>query len=267
MPQAEEVEEVDPSVLVGTLLDGAPGQEFEIFHWLPDGKKVKTRVWLQMQRGEENTQALIDAQKSAKERGELQGYGDVYRESQAVEILQRAIRRPEKHTRPDGTSFHPHIFTDPYQLRCSMTEPAMAVLLNCYEIVKAKYGATESLEEREAETWIARMSDPLRGPFFLAQLDSRHWPGLISLLAGMLRDLYQRHGLPLPNSDGIWDSDQENSSSDTGTSGELPTASSMDDPDIEIPNDRQLSRDDARTLVHRSTPTDEPPADPDPELK
>lgn len=246
-----EVEEVDASVLVGKLLDGAPGDEFTIRHWTPEGREVKLRLRLQLQRTEENQQAILAAQQSAQERGELKGYGDIYRESQAVELLQRAIRRPEKHERPDGTSFYPHLFTDAYQLRQSLTESTMGVLLNCYEIVKAKYGAIESLEERDAETWIARMSDPLRGPFFLSQLDSRHWPGLISLLAGIARDLCQELGRPLPNSDGIWESDQESSTSDTGDSSKPPSVSSTADPDLEVPTDHIVTRDEAREIASK----------------
>lgn len=244
-----EAKQVDASALVRKLIEGAPSEEFDFVHWDPEGRKQTSRIRVQLLRVEENLQAIHDAQQTAKELGEVGTYGDIYKESQAVELIQRALRQTTKVTSPDGTAYYPCVFTDSRQVRASLTEPAMAVILNCYEIVKAKFGAIESLEEKDAEAWIARLSDPLRGPFFLSQLDSRHWPGLIFLLAGMARSLYESLSLPLPSLDGTSDSQDESSTADTGSSGEQPSASSTADPDLAVPVGKVLTRDEARELV------------------
>jgi hypothetical protein len=244
--------EIQPEELILTLLDGAPTKIWDFTKILPSGERAKTQVRLRVLRVEENLQALQSAQEVAKEKGELGGYGDIYKEAQAYEVLQRALCHVKKRTRPDGTEYYPPIFTDARQLRSSFNESEIAVLLNCYDVTKSIFSALEGLEEREAETWIARLSDPLQGPFFLSQLDSRHWPACIVLLAGIARDLYQRAGLPLPSLQPTSASDPESSTADTGSSTQQPSASPMDDEEVTVTPGELLTKAQARALAAKT---------------
>ncbi len=247
--------EIKAEELILTLLDGAPTKLWKFTKILPSGERVLTTVRLRVLRVEENLQALQSAQEVAKEKGELGGYGDIYKEAQCYEVLQRALCLEEKRTRPDGTSYYPPVFTDSRQLRMSFNESEIAVLLNCYDVTKAEFSALEGLEEREAELWIARLSDPLQGPFFLSQLDSRHWPACIVLLAGIARDLYQRAGLPLPSLEPTSESDPESSTVATGSSASQPSASSTDDEEVTVTPGELLTKEQARALAKKRKKT------------
>lgn len=244
--------EIKAEDLVLSLLDGSPSEVWDFTKILPNGERTKTQVRLRVLRVEENLQAIKSAQDVAKEKGELGGYGDIYKEAQCYEVLQRALCHIAKRTRPDGTEYYPPVFTDARQLRSSFNESEIAVLLNCYDITKAKYSALEGLEEREAELWIARLSDPLQGPFFLSQLDSRHWPGCIALLAGIARDLYQRAGLQLPSLRTTSESEPESSTADTGSSTSQPSASSTDNDEVTVAPGELLTREQARAMAVKS---------------
>jgi hypothetical protein len=244
--------EIKAEDLILTLLDGAPTKVWNFTKILPSGERVLTKVRLRVLRVEENLEAIRDAQTLAKEKGELGGYGDIYKEAQAYEVLQRALCHVEKRRRPDQSEYYPPLFTDSRQLRSSFNESEIAVLLNAYEATKAEYSALEGLEEREAEMWIARLSDPLQGPFHLSQLDSRHWPGCILLLAGMCRDLYQQAGLRLPSLEPTSESVPESSTMDTGSSTEQPSASSTDAEPVAVQAGELLTRDQARALAKKN---------------
>jgi hypothetical protein len=244
----EPTKTLSPTDIVGTLLDGAPGMDWELHRVLPGGEKVRIPYRMQVLRVEETRQALKGAQDEAKARGELKGYGDIYNEAQVDEILVRAMRHPEKRTRDDGTSYYPPVFVDASQLRSSLTEMDMAALLNAYEITKRTFAVVDGLEKHDAESWIARLSDPLKGPFNLSLLDSHHWPSCISLLAGICRDLYQELGRELPNSEPSSAAVPENSTSSTISSGTPPVASTTAC-DLTVPGDKLLNADEARELV------------------
>jgi hypothetical protein len=241
-----EAKEIKPEELIQTLLEGAPSKEFDFVKFQPDGSKTTTKIRMRYLRAEESLKALKAAQDVAKELGELQGYGDIYREAQAYEILRPALCHPEKRTRDDGTSYYPALFTDTRQIRASFNEGEISVLLNCYNITKSLFSSLEGLDE--AETWIARLSDPLKGPFYLSQLDSHHYPACILMLAKIAADLYRSAGLPLPSLDDTSASDQPSSTPPTGSSGEQPSASSTE-PDLELGPDKILTADEARELV------------------
>jgi hypothetical protein len=244
--------EIPPEELILTLLDGAPTKLWKFEKYLPSGEKVVSTIRLKVLRGEENLQALAASQEVAKEKGELGGYGDIYKEAQAYEVLQRALCHVNKRTRGDGTEYYPPVFTDSRQLRMSFNESEIAVLLNCYDITKAEYSALEGLEEREAELWIARFSDPLQGPLSLSQLDSRHWPACIYLLAGIARDCYREAGRPLPSLLGSSESSPENSAQDTGSSTAPPSASSTDASEqVQVTAGELLTREQARALARK----------------
>jgi len=242
------MKQIKPEETIATLLDGAPGEDFDFTRVLPSGERTNTRYRLQVLRVEENHHALRDSQKYAKEIGELEGYGDIYREQQAVEIILRSLRHPEKRERGDGTAYYPQVFTDARQVRMSFNETELAVLLNAYQITKAKHGALEGLDQHDAETWIARLSDPLRGPFFQSQLDSLHWPALIALLAAVSRDLYLEAGRTLPSLDDSSESAPASFAAATGPSGEPPSASSTAS-DVTVGPEKILTAEEARAIV------------------
>jgi len=143
-------------------------------------------------------------------------------------------------------------------VRQSFNETELSVLLNAYQITKAKHGALEGLDEADAETWVARLSDPLRGNYFLSQLDVAHWPGCIALLAGVSRDLFQGAGRTLPSLDDTSGSDLVSSTTDTGSSGEQPSASFTENPEVAIGPDKILTSEEARAIVaERKNPSSE----------
>lgn len=251
MTQAQIIQ-LDANAMVSTLLEGGPSLPWKLQKKLPTGQIAEIPYRMQVLRAEENMAALKAAQDTAKERGELQGYGDIYKEAQAHEVLCRAIRHPEKRDREKGPSYYPPVFVETRQLRESLTELEMASLLNAYEITKSTFAVIEGLQERDAESWIARLSDPLKGPFYLSQLDSHHWPGVILLLARVCRGLYQELGRELPSLEPTSTSDLESSTSSTGSSGEQPSASSGDgEREITVTADKLLSADEARELIAR----------------
>ncbi len=237
--------------LILTLLDGAPTKIWNFTKILPSGERATVPVRLRVLRAEENMQALKSAQDVAHAMGELGGYGDIYKEAQCYEVLQRALCHIDKRKRADGTEYYPPVFTDSRQLRSSFNESEIAVLLNCYDVTKAEFSALEGLEEREAEMWIARLSDPLQGPFFLSQLDSRHWPACIALLAGIARDLYLRAGLPLPSLQPTSESNPESSTVATGSSTSQPSASSTDEEEATVTPGELLTKEQARALAKK----------------
>lgn len=243
-----EIREIKPEELILTLLDGAPTEVWRFEKVIANGERVFSNIRVKVLRKEENLEALRDAQQTAKDKGELGGYGDIYKEAQADEILTRALCHIEKRRRPDGTEYYPRLFTDARQLRMSFNESELFTLLNAYEVTKAKFSALEGLEEKEAEMWAARFSDPLQGPFFLSQLDSRHWPACIYMLAGMVRDLSPLAGHPLPSLESTSSSTPESSTEATGSSTSQPSASSTGDEEVTVKPGELLTRDQARAL-------------------
>lgn len=227
---------LDANSLVSNLLEGGPTLPWTLKRKLPNGTTAEIHYRMQLLRAEESMAAIKAAQDTAKERGELQGYGDIYKEAQAHEVLVRAMRHTELRNRDDGTSYYPPVFVETRQLRASLTELEMAALLNAYEITKSTFAVVEGLEAHDIESWIARLSDPLRGPFHLSGLDSHHWPSLILLLAATARDLYQELGRELPSSEPSSASDPESSTDSTGSSGSPPSASITSDVTIGDPN-------------------------------
>ncbi len=247
-----ELRRLKPEEIVTTLLHGAPGMEWELEKVMPDGSRALVPYRMQVLRAAENMDALKCAQDTAKSVGELKDYGDIYREAQAHEILVRAVRQREKRERQDGSSYYPQIWMNPDQLRASLTEMEMAALLNAYEITRNEFGVVDGLEAHDAESWIARLSDPLKGPFFLSQLDSRHWPGLCLLLARECARNYEELGRKLPNSGPTSESEPEISTTSTGSSATPPTASSTGiQPTITVPGDSLLSKADAQEIIAR----------------
>lgn len=245
-----ELRRLKPEEVILSLFDLGPGKDWDLEKILPSGERVIVPYRLQVLRVAENFAAIKNAQDTAKEQGELKEYGDIYREAQAHEILQRAIRQREKRTREDGTEYYPFVFVDTNQLRASLNEMEMAALLNAYEITKSEFSVVKGLNDSDAESWIARLSDPLRGPFHLSQLDSLHWPALCLLLAKVCKSLYEESGHELPTWPPTSESAPETSTNSTGSSQTPPTASSTES-DVKVPGDRLISKAEADEILRK----------------
>jgi len=244
--------EIPASELIRSLLDGVPSKVFDFVRIQEGGEKTVSKIRVKLLRLEENDSVLADSQAHAKHRKESEQYTDIYREAQAVELLTRALCHVDKHTRPDGTSYYPPLFTDSRQVRASFTATELSVLLNCFQIVKSEYGTLETLDEHDADMWTERFSDPLKAPFWLSQLDCNHYPGAILLLAAQVRDLRTEVGRPLSTSPDSSEFNPEISTSDTGISIEQPVASSENDPEP-IKAGELMTQDEARKRVTRVT--------------
>lgn len=244
----EQFEQGDASALVLELTSPAPSEAFSLFKVKEDGSKVEFRLRMRLLRTEETIAALKEAQEYAQKNGEVsKDYGDIYKESQAVALITRALCRSDMREMPNGMRYYPQLFTSSQQLRASFTENEIAVCLNQYEVTKAKYRCFESFEPEELDKWAARLSDTLLGPLWLGRLDSAHWPALLMSLAQRVRALSESLGLPLSTTDGSSESSQETSPS--GTGGSTPSPSVVSSGGEKLPEDRLLTKEEADAIV------------------
>ena len=247
---ADPAEELEPGELVQGLRSPAPSEEFTFVRVQPDGTRKESKIRIRLLRLDENHSAIIAAQKYAKDLGEAKEYGDIYREAQAVEITARFLCRPKEHERKDGTKYYPRQFVTSEQLRQSFSEADISVCLNMYELVKAKYAAIESFDEAHIDLWAARLSDVLLGTFFLSQLDSSHWPELLTSLARRVRSLSESLGLELPSLLDSSESDQ--TSSDNGTGGSTGSSTAQwSETEEAIHSTPSLDRHSARAALKK----------------
>lgn len=193
-------------------------------------------IRLQMLTKREEMQAIADAQKTAKQIGELPGFNDVYREAQTLELMSRALRDLEQRERPDGTRYYPQRFTSGSHLSEKFTSADLALLLNHYESLLESYRSLETLEPGDIELWIAKLSDPMRRFDFLGQLSSSDWLALTFALATYTRNLLRVSGQEsrLPSLDFLG-SESKTSEPDTTSSSGQPNVWSSE------PNDPALS--------------------------
>lgn len=236
----------DANELAQTLFDIAPSEVFDFERITPDGTRKRVPIRVKLLRVEENHQAILAAQRYAKERGELREYGDIYREGQACEVLWRALCHVEKRTVPSGHDYYPPLFTSAKQLRESFTEPEMVLGLNCYEIVKARFGVLENFSEEQLDLWVSRLSEVMAGPYFFARLDSSAQLELALALALRVRSLYAELGRTLPDWQQDSASDSETSPSGTGDSTGPVSALSSDGSETPSSAEGVSSREAAR---------------------
>ena len=238
----------EPSEAVRAFLSPAPSEVFSFPRWeaRPGQKPVRVErdVRVKLLRLTETHEALRDAQAYAKKLGEIPGeHRDIYNEAKAVELAWRCLCQPKERERQDGTVVYDKIFASAEHLRSSMSEPEIAQVLNLYEVVKAKYGEIEALDQTELDTWADKLSDPLAGEYFLSVLDSNAWPQLLLLWAQEVRSLREEVGRPLASWRDSVESDPTNSEPGTGSFSELPEAQASDGE--ELPTDHMLTRDEA----------------------
>jgi len=227
----------------------APSEVFTFrkFRAGADPEDIPLRI--QLLTTEQMMNAIISAQHEAKRRKEIpKEYGDAYHEAQAHELLAWALRREELEDIA-GTQQYRRVFVSAQQVRDAFTEPEQAYLLNCYELVKAKYGILEDLEDEDIEEWVSRLADGMRGVHFLAQLDSRQYPAALLRMAQWAARLCQRLGYQLPDSLDGSESTSETLGSGTSYSTEPPVALSTTGDQVDAPHDRVLTREEARASV------------------
>ncbi len=240
-----------PHELVRKLLEEAPGDTHTVRRVRADGSIQEIPIRVQVLRIEENHEAIAAAQEYAKRRGEQAGYADIYREAQSIEVLLRALRRTESRVRDsDGVTYYPRAFVTAEQLRASLTEPELALLLNAYELTKARYSPLETMSDYEIDEWISRLSEGYGGHLFLAQLDSAQWPELLLGISQRARELFQMSGQTLPDWRRTSASDLETSPDGTTSSSGEPSAvfSAAGD---EVPGDALLTREAAAEAVRQ----------------
>lgn len=244
-----QIVKADASELVQGLLSPAPSEAFSIFRPQADGSTKEFPVRVRLLRIEEEIAALAAAQAYAKKVGESSGeHSEIYREAQAYEQVARCLCHPDEQERQDGTRFYRQLFVHAGQLRESFTRNEVAAVLNCYEVLKWRYSCVRSFEPEHLEEWAAKLSDTVLGPYFLAQLDSDHWPELLTSLAQELCALRERIGQPLPSWRATSESDRE--TSESGTSGSISSATAQSSDGVPVPSAEPLiTRDQARALA------------------
>lgn len=235
--------------LVLELTSPAPSAAFSLFQRQPDGSVREYPLRVRLLREEESIAALKAAQEYAKSLGELdRGYGDIYKEAQACELMARALCRTDIEKLPSGVEYYPRLFTESKQLRSSFTENEIAVCLNAYEVVKARYRCFEEWKPEQLEQWAERLSSAL-GPLDLSRLDSALWPDLIWGLSRRVVELLAQVGHPpstSPNSSG---SPPDGSDSGTGGSTQSPYVVSSDG--SKLPDDHLITKAEADEIAKK----------------
>lgn len=226
----------------------APSGAFCMTRHTCDGKKVEFRFRISVLRAFEDMECLRDAQRHAKEFGELQGYGDMYREAQAHELIARCLVAAEPFERQDGTMMWHRIFTSGQQVRENLVASEMAQVLNAYEVIKAKYGAIEQMDSATVDEWIAKLADDMDGGSFLSRLDSTVWGALLLLVSQRLAALDPAVQRLLSSSDNTGESDQASSQEPTGSFTGLP-ATHVEKDGTRLPQDRVLSSSEASDIA------------------
>jgi hypothetical protein len=236
--------------LVRELMTPSPSLPFEMKRRQEGGGVSVFKYRVRLLRPEETIEALADAQKYAKARGEISSeYGDIYRESQTVEIVLRALCEPELVERPDGTRMWRRAFVSAEQLRSALFEHELAQVMNCYETAKAYYRVGPQFTRDKLAPFVEQLSDELKNIYFFSRLDFADVPELIFSLAREVADLWQATGLTPSDSHSSSESTSPSSTSTITEFFELPETQSSALPGKTLPTDHMLTRDEAREIV------------------
>jgi hypothetical protein len=244
--------EEKPHPLVRELTEPSPSRVYDIKRRNQDGSVEVVKFRVRLLRPAQSIDALVAAQEYATRKGEAKGYGDIYKEAQVHELLQRSLCHVEIGER-NGKKFLRPIFVDADQLRDSLDEAECAQLINCYSITKSYFGLAEEFDDAKLETYIERLSNEMGGPYFLSLVDSSDWPQLIFSLARSAQSSRQSGSQTHSSSPST--SESNHSSSETGTTGfsALPSAHLSDLPNGEqLPTDHYLTPDESRDIARRN---------------
>lgn len=188
----EQEKERAPS-LVRSFLEPSPTCEFVLKRKQEDGSVVDFPLRCRLLRSDQLIDAIEAAQKFAAKR-ETKGYGDIYREAQAYEVIQRAICRPEPTIVGDRKEYRP-MFVSSDQVRQSLDEIECARMLDFIQITKQYYRTENIIEPEDVEKMVEALADEMAGPYFLSHTDSADWPVIIYELSKMVVQLWSRLGM------------------------------------------------------------------------
>lgn len=244
------IEQTDRPSLVRSFSQQSPSLGFVMRRTKRDGSVVEYPFRVRLLRAAQNFDVLAAAQAFAREKKEVEGYTDIYREAQAVELVQRVMLQDTPTPTPDGGETFLPYFVSGAQVRDSLDESEIAQVVNCYEITKAYFGFGSEVDEQSVAAVLDKLADEFSGPFFLSQFASLDWPQLIYTLARLATK--QRSDPTYLDSLSTSESGPETSESGTSGFSTLPETHSESEPELskmQVPTDRQLNRETARDLV------------------
>jgi hypothetical protein len=263
----EQEKERVPGSLVRSFLEPTPSLPFVLKRRQEDGSVKDYPFRCLCLRPAHTIDVLTASQAYAKDK-ELQGYGDIYRESQAHEAIQRAICQPEPIQKEEGgpVRYRP-MFTSADQVRMSLTEAECARLIDCITLTKEHFNVTRDTTPEDVEKMVNALADELAGPFFLSQLDSADWPSLIYELARLVSKQWKETGRTHSSSHSSSASDPLSLESGTTGFSTLPDAQSTGDgPKLSLETQHfPLTREQAREMVRQAATAHEKKGDPDKE--
>lgn len=236
--------------LVRSLMDPSPSLAFDLVRRNEDGSETKYPFRCRLLRSVLMDDALEAAQIYAAKRKENErGHKDLYSEAQAVEAVWRSCVKVERSTL-NGAQHDVPLFATPQQLRESLDSEEIAQLLNAHSLTKAFY-SFHNLTEEGVEKIIDTLTDEFKGSYFLSQLDSEEWPGLIFILARLAQS-WRPAATPTPfGSDSSSESTTSNLEAGTTGSSPLPAGHVTSGPmsGTNLPTHGQLSREQAKQIV------------------
>lgn len=147
----------------------------------------------------ETTQCLIEAQKLAKDAGELVEHSDFYREAQGLTLICKALCKKEPKELNDGTYRWDQLFVDVNQMASNFSKADLSAAIQLYTAMETVYSPLQMFSAKDTEVWINRLSHPIMNVDFLGQLDWSNAPELILSLIGEIKKLRQKCGLTIPD--------------------------------------------------------------------
>lgn len=235
-----------PASMIRSLMDPMPTLEFEMERRSEDGDVTVYPFRCGLTRMTDTFDILEKSQETSKDR-ELEGFGDIYRESQACELIVRCIFQVDA-VELDGTRVYVRYFTSAQQVRESLTEAECAQLVECYNLTKAHFDL-EPFDIKDAERLIDGLASEAAA-FFLKQVPSQDYPLLIYALARLAQSW--RPSTPPTPSSSAPSSESGSETTVPGTTGfsELPPAVSKTHG--KLPTKKKLGREGARKVVKKS---------------
>lgn len=228
--------------LVRSLMDPSPTLLFNMERkGAEEGDFEDHPFRVRVLRAIQNIDVLSASQRVAKEKKELEGYTDIYKEAQASELVARAMLKPDPVENGDGTvTFEPY-FVGGDQVRASLDEAEIAQIVDCYLLTVAHFDL-DPLTEEDVEEMLEGLANEMTQTFFLKRVSSREWPALIYLLAKMLVNTRRT----LRSYVGTSESESATTGPGTSSFSKLPAARSKEYG--EMPTEELLNPESAREM-------------------
>lgn len=244
--------EVETPDLVDEFLKPAPSLPFVLKRKQEDGSVKEIPYRCRLLRLDQMADILRAAEKYAGK-----DEGDLYREAQAHETIQRVMMHPEP--RDDGT-YRPK-FVDADHVRRSLDEVECAQILTTHQLTREHFRMTGRFTPEDVSQMTDALADEMAGPYFLSQWDSADWVTIILEQAREIQSLRKLTGRVPSSSPSSLESDPE--SSDPGITGSMPELSLQlsEQESVSVPiMDRIMTREEARAFVleqQKKPPKDE----------